>query len=116
MLHLKRYYIVCSDGVYGIKDNATGDIIGNADSKSSCDGICDLLNKQNNWINCLENEVGRLEVGLYDIDVNLGLLSMLVDERFDDAFDKEKLKDISHKLSVGITEVMFPKCRVEKGE
>lgn len=116
MLYLKRYCIVCNDGVYGIKDNATGNMVGNVKDKSSCDEFCDLLNKQNNWINCLENEVGRLEVGLYDIDVNLGLLSMLVDERFDDAFDKGKLQDISYKLSVGITEVMFPECRMEKGE
>lgn len=115
-MYLKRYKKVFYDDGCGIKDNATGNIICTVDNEYVCDELCVLLNKKNDWITCLENEVERLELGLYDIDVNIGLLSMLVDERFDGAFDKEKLQDISYKLSVGITEVMYPKCRREKGE
>ena len=72
-----------------------------------------LLNDLNDKSVELKNELVRIEDGLESLDILLGELSWLVDERNEDS-SMDVIRECSVKLSQCITDIMFP-CSEEYG-
>ena len=97
--------------LYVVKDCAVKKMMLQLSSENECVEVCHLLNSLDKELNVYQNEMGRLENELVNLDIMIGELSWLLDKRCFEYLDSERLDELSRRLSETITRAMYPKER-----